>query len=98
MIVDYDDIDKKLDVSDSTLTSRSSSSQYLDSTYHPGEHYSKIGLIVCIVGACQLLHDWLTKKTRAIRRRLTKCQASLKIERVNKKEMYFPMRKYVIKV
>ncbi|XP_075665096.1 ribosome-recycling factor, chloroplastic-like [Castanea sativa] len=62
------------------------------------EKLEKIGLIVCIVGACQLLHDWLTKKTRAIRRRLTKRQASLKTKREKKKEMYFPMWKYAIKV
>nr|POF24369.1 60s ribosomal protein l35-1 [Quercus suber] len=45
----------------------------------------------------RLLHDWLTKKTRVIRMRLTKCQASLKTELEKKKEMYFPMRKYAIK-
>ncbi|XP_065638261.1 uncharacterized protein LOC112004939 [Quercus suber] len=42
--------------------------------------------------------DLRPKKTRAIRRRLTKRQASLKTEREKKKEMYFPMRKYAIKV
>ncbi|KAF5955945.1 hypothetical protein HYC85_008801 [Camellia sinensis] len=42
--------------------------------------------------------DLRPKKTRAIRRRLTKHQASLKTEREKKKEMYFPMRKYAIKV
>ncbi|KAB1217988.1 60S ribosomal protein L35 [Morella rubra] len=41
--------------------------------------------------------DLRPKKTRAIRRRLTKHQASLKTERLKKKEMYFPMRKYAIK-
>ncbi|XP_010922436.1 large ribosomal subunit protein uL29 isoform X1 [Elaeis guineensis] len=41
--------------------------------------------------------DLRPKKTRAIRRRLTKHQASLKTERQKKKEMYFPMRKYAIK-
>ncbi|KAI3426662.1 uncharacterized protein J3R85_009716 [Psidium guajava] len=42
--------------------------------------------------------DLRPKKTRAIRRRLTKYQvASLKTEREKKKEMYFPVRKYAIK-
>nr|GMC59073.1 60S ribosomal protein L35-like [Ipomoea batatas]GMC61683.1 60S ribosomal protein L35-like [Ipomoea batatas]GMC65594.1 60S ribosomal protein L35-like [Ipomoea batatas]GMD86116.1 60S ribosomal protein L35-like [Ipomoea batatas] len=38
--------------------------------------------------------DLRPKKTRAIRRRLTKHQT----ERQKKKEMYFPLRKYAIKV
>ncbi|CAN7037064.1 unnamed protein product [Brassica oleracea var. botrytis] len=42
--------------------------------------------------------DLRPKKTRAIRRRLTKLQSSLKTEREKKKEMYFPLRKYAIKV
>ncbi|KAK1378121.1 Ribosomal protein L29 [Heracleum sosnowskyi] len=42
--------------------------------------------------------DLRPKKTRAIRRRLTKHQVSLKTEREKKKEKYFPMRKYAIKV
>ncbi|KAF7804530.1 60S ribosomal protein L35 [Senna tora] len=42
--------------------------------------------------------DLRPKKTRAIRRRLTKHQASLKTEREKKKELYFPLRKYAIKV
>ncbi|KAJ8449975.1 hypothetical protein Cgig2_029337 [Carnegiea gigantea] len=42
--------------------------------------------------------DLRPKKTRAIRRRLTKHQASLKTERQKKKEMYYPMRKYAIKL
>ncbi|KAK6935934.1 Ribosomal protein L29/L35 [Dillenia turbinata] len=42
--------------------------------------------------------DLRPKKTRAIRRRLTKHQASLRTEREKKREMYFPMRKYAIKV
>ncbi|KAG5402283.1 hypothetical protein IGI04_016890 [Brassica rapa subsp. trilocularis] len=42
--------------------------------------------------------DLRPKKTRAIRRRLTKHQASLKTEREEKKEIYFPIRKYAIKV
>ncbi|KAI4375247.1 hypothetical protein MLD38_013140 [Melastoma candidum] len=42
--------------------------------------------------------DLRPKKTRAIRRKLTKHQASLKTERQKKKEMYFPLRKYAIKV
>ncbi|KAK8492716.1 hypothetical protein V6N12_017071 [Hibiscus sabdariffa] len=41
--------------------------------------------------------DLRPKKTRAIRRKLTKHQASLKTEREKKREMYFPMRKYAIK-
>ncbi|KAF2317401.1 hypothetical protein GH714_021770 [Hevea brasiliensis] len=36
--------------------------------------------------------DLRPKKTRAIRRRLTKHQQSLKTEREKKREMYFPMR------
>ncbi|PIA38869.1 hypothetical protein AQUCO_02700221v1 [Aquilegia coerulea] len=42
--------------------------------------------------------DLRPKKTRAIRRRLTNHQLSLKTDREKKKEMYFPMRKYAIKV
>ncbi|KAG5577088.1 hypothetical protein H5410_057222 [Solanum commersonii] len=42
--------------------------------------------------------DLRPKKTRAICKRLTKHQASLKTEREKKKEMYFPLRKYAIKV
>ncbi|WMV23447.1 hypothetical protein MTR67_016832 [Solanum verrucosum] len=42
--------------------------------------------------------DLRPKKTRAIRKRLTKHQSSLKTEREKKKEMYFPIRKYAIKV
>ncbi|KAL3691291.1 hypothetical protein R1sor_004942 [Riccia sorocarpa] len=41
--------------------------------------------------------DLRPKKTRAIRRRLTKHQASLKTEKQKKKESYFPMRKYAVK-
>ncbi|MQM20401.1 hypothetical protein Taro_053417 [Colocasia esculenta] len=41
--------------------------------------------------------DLRPKKTRAIRKRLTKHQASLKTERQKKREMYFPQRKYAIK-
>ncbi|KAK1271609.1 60S ribosomal protein L35 [Acorus gramineus] len=41
--------------------------------------------------------DLRPKKTRAIRRRLTKHQLSLKTEREKKKEKYFPVRKYAIK-
>nr|ACJ86160.1 unknown [Medicago truncatula] len=41
--------------------------------------------------------DLRPKKTRAIRRRLTKHQSSLKTEREKKKEIYFPVRKYAIK-
>ncbi|KAM7477796.1 hypothetical protein LguiA_026009 [Lonicera macranthoides] len=42
--------------------------------------------------------DLRPKKTRAICKRLTKHQASLKTDREKKKEMYFPMRKYAIKI
>jgi hypothetical protein len=42
--------------------------------------------------------DLRPKKTRAIRRRLTKHEASLKTEKAKKKETYFPQRKYAIKV
>ncbi|GLT57423.1 hypothetical protein SLA2020_303950 [Shorea laevis] len=42
--------------------------------------------------------DIRPKKTRAIRHRLTKHQASLKTEREKKREMYFPKRKYAIRV
>ncbi|XP_061351317.1 large ribosomal subunit protein uL29-like isoform X1 [Gastrolobium bilobum] len=38
--------------------------------------------------------DLRPKKTRAIRRRLTKNQASLKTEREKKEELYFPLRKF----
>ncbi|CAJ2658974.1 unnamed protein product [Trifolium pratense] len=41
--------------------------------------------------------DLRPKKTRAIRRRLPKHQASLKTEREKKMETYFPLRKYAIK-
>merc|ERR1712226_192403 len=37
------------------------------------------------------------KKTRAIRRRLTKEQLALKTSRAIKKDAYFPMRKYAVK-
>ncbi|KAF6148908.1 hypothetical protein GIB67_014279 [Kingdonia uniflora] len=42
--------------------------------------------------------DLRPKKTRAIRRRLTKHQENLKTEREKKRELYYPMRKYAIKV
>eukprot|EP00899_Mesostigma_viride_P029178 jgi/Mesvir1/9445/Mv09842-RA.1 len=41
--------------------------------------------------------DLRPKKTRAIRRRLTKYQANLKTEKEKKKLAYFPMRKYAVK-
>jgi len=41
--------------------------------------------------------DLRPKKTRAIRRRLTKHERSLKTEAQSKKEKYFPIRKYAIK-
>ncbi|KAA8913323.1 50S ribosomal protein L35e [Sphaerosporella brunnea] len=42
--------------------------------------------------------DLRPKKTRAIRRRLTKYEATLKTEKAKKRETYFPQRKYAIKV
>jgi len=41
--------------------------------------------------------DLRAKKTRAIRRRLTKHEKSLKTEKQKKKEVHFPMRTYAIK-
>merc|ERR1712188_357252 len=41
--------------------------------------------------------DLRVKKTRAIRRRLTKAQATAKTTRQAKREQYFPLRKYAIK-
>ncbi|XP_024372561.1 large ribosomal subunit protein uL29 [Physcomitrium patens] len=41
--------------------------------------------------------DLRPKKTRAIRRRLTKHQSSMKTEKQKKKEAYFPMRKFAVK-
>ncbi|KAK9824982.1 hypothetical protein WJX81_002684 [Elliptochloris bilobata] len=41
--------------------------------------------------------DLRPKKTRAIRRRLTKHQASRKTEKQRKKETAFPMRKFAVK-
>eukprot|EP00891_Asterochloris_glomerata_P009997 jgi/Astpho2/9997/fgenesh1_pm.00153_%23_10_t len=41
--------------------------------------------------------DLRPKKTRAIRKRLTKHQASLKTERQQKKDRAFPLRKYAVK-
>ncbi|EZF23463.1 60S ribosomal protein L35 [Trichophyton rubrum D6] len=41
--------------------------------------------------------DLRAKKTRAIRRRLTTHQASLKTEKQKKKDMHFPQRKYAVK-
>jgi len=41
--------------------------------------------------------DLRPKKTRAIRRRLTKAQANAKTERQVKKERAFPQRKYAVK-
>ncbi|XP_043696396.1 60S ribosomal protein L35-like [Telopea speciosissima] len=45
-----------------------------------------------------LLLDLHLKKTRAIRKRLTKHQESLKSPQEEKQQRYFPMRKYAIKV
>ncbi|KAL7270456.1 60S ribosomal protein L35, L29 [Rhizina undulata] len=42
--------------------------------------------------------DLRAKKTRAIRRRLTKHEASLKTLKQSKKDTHFPQRKYAIKV
>lgn len=42
--------------------------------------------------------DLRPKKTRAIRRRLTKHEASLVTERQKKRQMHFPQRKYAVKV
>ncbi|RAH42117.1 60S ribosomal uL29 domain-containing protein [Aspergillus brunneoviolaceus CBS 621.78] len=41
--------------------------------------------------------DLRAKQTRAIRRRLTKHEATLKTERQRKKEIHFPQRKYAVK-
>merc|ERR1711906_374 len=41
--------------------------------------------------------DLRVKKTRAIRRRLTKGEATAVTERQKKKQRYFPLRKYAIK-
>jgi large subunit ribosomal protein L35e len=41
--------------------------------------------------------DLRPKKTRAIRRRLTKRETSLKTEKQHKKDIHFPLRKYAVK-
>ncbi|PSR72918.1 hypothetical protein EW026_g7054 [Hermanssonia centrifuga] len=41
--------------------------------------------------------DLRTKKTRAIRRRLTKHEESLKTLKQRKKDIHFPIRKYAVK-
>ena len=41
--------------------------------------------------------DLRAKKTRAIRRRLTKSELSQKTERQLKKQRHFPMRKFAVK-
>ncbi|KAI6035375.1 ribosomal protein L35 [Pisolithus orientalis] len=41
--------------------------------------------------------DLRPKKTRAIRRRLTKHEASLKTVKQHKKDIHFPIRKYAVK-
>ncbi|KAF2637963.1 60S ribosomal protein-like protein L35 [Massarina eburnea CBS 473.64] len=41
--------------------------------------------------------DLRPKKTRAIRRRLTKHEASLVTEKQKKKDIHFPQRKYAVK-
>ncbi|OAX83594.1 60S ribosomal protein L35 [Emergomyces africanus] len=42
--------------------------------------------------------DLRPKQTRAIRRRLSKHEASLRTEKQKKKQMHFPQRKYAVKV
>ncbi|GAE00215.1 hypothetical protein ARB_03177 [Paecilomyces variotii No. 5] len=42
--------------------------------------------------------DLRAKKTRAIRRRLTKHEASLVTEKERKRQIHFPQRKYAVKV
>ncbi len=42
--------------------------------------------------------DLRPKKTRAIRRRLTKHEAAIVTEKQKKKKIHFPMRKYAVKV
>ena len=41
--------------------------------------------------------DLRSKKTRAIRRRLTQHEASLVTEKAKKKQTHFPQRKYAVK-
>ncbi|KAF9889203.1 60S ribosomal protein L35 [Aspergillus nanangensis] len=41
--------------------------------------------------------DLRAKKTRAIRRRLTKHEATLKTEKAQKKQVHFPQRKFAVK-
>ena len=41
--------------------------------------------------------DLRPKKTRAIRRRLTKHESGLKTEKLRKKLIHFPMRKYAVR-
>jgi len=41
--------------------------------------------------------DLRPKKTRAIRRRLTKHETSLKTEKQRKKDVHFPLRRYAVK-
>ncbi|KDQ64501.1 hypothetical protein JAAARDRAFT_28131 [Jaapia argillacea MUCL 33604] len=41
--------------------------------------------------------DLRAKRTRAIRRRLTKHEKSLKTEKQHKKDIHFPIRKYAVK-
>ncbi|KAF8138285.1 ribosomal protein L29 [Boletus edulis] len=41
--------------------------------------------------------DLRPKKTRAIRRRLTKHEASSRTEKQHKKDIHFPLRKYAVK-
>eukprot|EP00798_Chlamydomonas_sp_ICE-L_P005402 gene5402-5626_t len=56
-------------------------------------------VLVVVVTAAEayLPLDMRFKKTRAIRRRLTKEQANKKTEKAQKKKDAFPMRKFAIK-
>merc|ERR1711879_1021643 len=48
-------------------------------------------------GIARVSTDIREKKTRAIRRQLTKTQANAKTLRQQKKQTHFPMRKYAVK-
>ncbi|RQM05084.1 hypothetical protein DH86_00003518, partial [Scytalidium sp. 3C] len=41
--------------------------------------------------------DLRPKQTRAIRRRLTKYESEIKLEKQKKKEVHFPQRKFAVK-
>eukprot|EP00244_Chara_vulgaris_P011007 TRINITY_DN527_c0_g1_i2.p2 TRINITY_DN527_c0_g1~~TRINITY_DN527_c0_g1_i2.p2 ORF type:complete len:124 (+),score=37.17 TRINITY_DN527_c0_g1_i2:213-584(+) len=57
----------------------------------------KTELRAAFKGKKYLPYDLRPKKTRAIRRRLTREQLTKKTEREKKRAMYFPMRKYAVK-